>query len=54
MRGLRVTHHSAFRKFLKGSAKAGALPMDALHGGIFWAGVLWPRWLLMASEQVPS
>lgn len=54
MRGLRVTHHSAFRKFLKGSAKAGALPVDALHGGIFRAGVLWPRWLLMASEQVPS
>lgn len=27
--------------------------MDALHGGIFRAGVLQPHWLLLASEQVP-
>lgn len=49
---LRVTHHSAFRKFLKGSARAGALPVG-LHGGMLgWCYSL--RWLLLASEQVPS
>lgn len=54
MGGLHVTHHSAFRNFLKGSARAGALPVDALRGGIVRAEVLWLRWLLLASEQVPS